>query len=274
MVLGTWSECNVISGCFCPFQIAFPILEQFLWTFQLPLKLKKNPSLDLLVRMWYACDINQQFNLLSKVVYSWLSAQTSWGSLALSLPRDLSSTAEASVISWLATLLSPSPSSEPHALRAQAPPKHLFLAQNVKQICLPHCVLSHPAPQSTRGENGLIPTHGLSPASTNKMIIQPAHHLRAPILGSQFIAGNPYLSGPLGPGGWVLKSLQQTSALLTVPLLPPSAWRPRLQDIPLKTTLCSIWLQHCVWFLSSWCPFRSDKQQEVYLFITCFLYSE
>ena len=217
MVLGTWSECNVISGCFCPFQIAFPILEQFLWTFQLPLKLKKNPSLDLLVRMWYACDINQQFNLLSKVVYSWLSAQTSWGSLALSLPRDLSSTAEASVISWLATLLSPSPSSEPHALRAQAPPKHLFLAQNVKQICLPHCVLSHPAPQSTRGENGLIPTHGLSPASTNKMIIQPAHHLRAPILGSQFIAGNPYLSGPLGPGGWVLKSLQQTSALLTVP---------------------------------------------------------
>ena len=56
MVLGTWSECNVISGCFCPLQIAFPILEQFLWTFQLPLKLKKNPSLDLLVRMWYACD--------------------------------------------------------------------------------------------------------------------------------------------------------------------------------------------------------------------------
>lgn len=91
-------------------------------------------------------------NLLSKVVYGWLSAETSWGSLALSLTGDLSSTAKAPVLSLLATPLSPSPSSEPPALRAQAPPRRLFLAQNVKYICLLHSALSNPAPQNTLWE--------------------------------------------------------------------------------------------------------------------------
>lgn len=108
------------------------------------------------------------------MVYGWLLAETSWGSLAPSLTGDLSSTAEAPVLSLLAT-----PQSQPlirtSCSQSPGPAQASFPGSECK-IDLSPTLCTHPSctPEDLVGENGLIPTHGFSPASTNKVIIQPA----------------------------------------------------------------------------------------------------
>lgn len=118
--------------------------------------------------------ISININLLSKVVYGWLSAEASWGSLYSASLGTSPQLQKAPVLSLLATPLSPSPSSEPPALRAQAPPSgRLFLAQNVKYICLLHSALSNPAPQNTLWEEWTDSYSWTLQHPPTKVIIQP-----------------------------------------------------------------------------------------------------
>ena len=224
-----------------------------------------------MICLW--CDINQQFNLLSKVAYGWLSAQTSWGSLALSLPRDLSSAAEASVISWLATPLSPSPfrtscSQSPGPTQASFPGSECKTDLSPTLRTQPSCPSEHLGGEWTDSYSWTVSSfhqqndYSASPPFTRSNSGIPVYS-REPL--SEWSPGSRRVGTKISSANLRSAYCSLTASLCLETQTPRhSLENHSVQHLIATQCLC----------LSSWCPFRSDKQREVYPFITCFLYNE